>query len=81
MRESENQFEIARDRLIVRHAEIEDALARKAARADEGLRLVVEVGDDGGVRRLYRPEPESASAANAGQSDRDSDANNGDTPI
>ncbi|WP_174418123.1 hypothetical protein [Burkholderia diffusa] len=55
MRESENQFEIARDRLIVRHAEIEDALARKAARADEGLRLMVEVGDDGGVPPTLSP--------------------------
>ncbi|RQP94947.1 hypothetical protein DF164_34615 [Burkholderia stagnalis] len=71
VRESENQFGIARDRLIVRHAEIEDALARKATQADEGLRLVVEVDDDGGVRRLYRPEPESASAANSGQNDSD----------
>lgn len=69
VRESENQFEIARDRLIERHAEIEDALARKVAQADEGVRLMVEVGDDGAVRRLYRAEP--TSALNVGSSNSD----------
>ncbi|CAJ3069209.1 hypothetical protein [Burkholderia pseudomallei] len=57
IREAENQFEVARDRLIERHAEIEDALARKAVQEQEGLRLVVEMGEDGAVRRVYRAEP------------------------
>ncbi|CAB3688322.1 hypothetical protein [Trinickia soli] len=65
VREIENQFEVARDRLIERHAEIEGALLRKAAQVEEGLRLVVEMGDDGAVRRVFRAQPRPATLLEA----------------
>ncbi|ABO55027.1 hypothetical protein LA345_12780 [Burkholderia vietnamiensis] len=65
VKEVETQFEGARDRLIERHAEIEDARERKAAQARDGLRLVVEMGEDGAVRRVFRPEPVAAPSLEA----------------
>lgn len=50
----EAQFEATREQLIERFLQIEDALERKVAAARDGVRMIVEVGPDGEVRRAFR---------------------------